>query len=140
VIELFTSTIITLDNKTVIIPNAHLTSDKIVNYTETDDLRMDLVFGVGYADDIDEVKNVCLDLMKSDKRVLSEPAPFVGVLEHGESSVNFAVRPWVKAADYWDVYFDLHEKVKKSFDKKGISIPFPQRDVHIISNDKKDQA
>ena len=91
-------------------PIPKLTNDKITNYTETEDLRMDLVFGVGYEDSIDEVKQICMDIMRSDERVLSEPAPFVGVLEHGESSVNFAVRPWVKAQNYWDVHFDLHEK------------------------------
>ena len=130
-IELFTSTIITLDNKTVVIPNSQLTSDKIVNYTETDELRMDLVFGAGYSDDIDKVKEVCMDVMKANDQVLKSPEPFVGVLEHGASSVNFAVRPWVKAADYWDVYFAMHEQVKKKFDENGISIPFPQRDVHL---------
>jgi small conductance mechanosensitive channel len=139
VIELFTTTIITLDNKTVIIPNAQLTGDKIINFTETEDIRIDLVFGVGYNDNIDEVKNICLEVMKEDKRILSEPAPFTGMLEHGESSVNYAVRPWVKAANYWPVYFDLHEKVKRKFDEQGITIPFPQRDVHIISENKQEE-
>ncbi|NQZ58129.1 MAG: mechanosensitive ion channel, partial [Lentisphaeraceae bacterium] len=135
-IELFTTTIVTLDNKTGVIPNSQLTSDKIVNYTETKELRMDLVFGVSYEADIDEVKEVCMQIMQEEELILKSPAPFVGVLEHGESSVNFAVRPYVDAAHYWDVHFIMHEKIKKAFDKRGISIPFPQRDVHIISNDK----
>lgn len=139
VIELFTTTVVTLDNKTVIIPNAQLTGDKIINFTETEDIRIDLVFGVSYNDNIDEVKNICLEIMKEDKRILSEPAPFAGMLEHGESSVNYAVRPWVKAAEYWPVYFDLHEKIKRKFDEQGISIPFPQRDIHIISENKQEE-
>jgi len=139
-IELFTSTIITLDNKTVVIPNSQLTSDKIVNYTETDELRMDLVFGAGYSDDIDEVKEACMSVLKAEAKVLKSPEPFVGVLEHGDSSVNYAVRPWVKAADYWDVYFSVHENIKKKFDEKGIEIPFPQRDVHLHTVEKTSEG
>lgn len=139
-IELFTSTIITLDNKTVIIPNAKLTSDKIVNLTETDELRMDLVFGASYHADIDKVKEVCMAVLKADKNVLSEPAPFVGVLEHGASSVNFAVRPWVKAEHYWDVFFNVQEQVKKKFDENNIEIPFPQRDVHLHTVEKSSEG
>jgi small conductance mechanosensitive channel len=130
-IELFTTTLITLDNKTVIIPNSQLTSDKIVNFTETRDLRMDLVFGAGYGDNIDLVKEACLSVLKNDKRVLASPAPFVGVIEHGDSSINYAVRPWVKATDYWDVYFDIHENIKKAFDEKGVNIPYPHREVFV---------
>ena len=136
-IELFTTTIITLDNKTVIIPNSKMTADSITNYTETDDLRMDLVFGVSYTDDIDKVKEICMNVMKANKQILQTPEPYVGVLEHGDSSVNFAVRPWVNAEHYWDVYFYMHEEIKKAFDKEGISIPFPQRDIHIVSDVNK---
>ena len=136
-IELFTTTVITLDNKTVIIPNSQMTADSIINYTETDNLRMDLVFGVSYTDDIDKVKDICLNVMKANDKILQTPAPYVGVLEHGDSSVNFAVRPWVSADDYWDVYFYMHEEIKKAFDKDGISIPFPQRDIHIVSDATK---
>ncbi len=130
-IELFTTTLVTLDNKTVIIPNSQLTSNKIVNLTETRDLRMDLVFGAGYGDSIDLVKEVCLDVLKNNKRVLASPPPFVGVIGHGESSVNYAVRPWVKASDYWDVYFEIHESIKKAFDEKGVNIPYPHREVFV---------
>ncbi len=139
-IELFTSTVITLDNKTVVIPNSQLTSDKIVNFTETDELRMDLVFGASYSDDIDTVKKICMDVMKANDKVLKSPEPFVGVLEHGPSSVNYAVRPWVKAAHYWDVYFAMHEQVKKKFDENGVSIPFPQRDVHLHTVEKTSEG
>lgn len=136
-IELFTTTVITLDNKSVIIPNSKMTADSIINYTETDNLRMDLVFGVSYTDDIDKVKEICMGVMKANEKVLQTPAPYVGVLEHADSSVNFAVRPWVHADDYWDVYFYMHEEIKKAFDEDGISIPFPQRDIHIVSDATK---
>jgi len=136
-IELFTTTVTTLDNKTVIIPNSKMTGDSITNYTETDDLRVDLVFGVSYSDDIDKVKDILMKLMQSNDKVLKTPEPYVGLSEHGESSVNFAARPWVKAEDYWDVHFYMQEAVKKAFDKEGISIPFPQRDLHIVSDATK---
>ncbi|MCM8528755.1 MAG: mechanosensitive ion channel [Lentisphaeraceae bacterium] len=139
-IELFTSTIITLDNKTVIIPNSQLTSDKIVNLTETDELRMDLVFGTSYSSNIDKVKEICMDVLKAEEKVLKHPAPFVGVFEHGASSVNYAVRPWVKAENYWEVYFNVHEQIKKKFDENDIEIPFPQRDVHIYNVDKNSEG
>jgi small conductance mechanosensitive channel len=136
-IELFTTTIITLDNKTVIIPNSQLTSGKIVNFTETENLRMDLVFGASYSDDIDLVKATCLEVMKNDKRVLETPEPFAGVIEHASSSVNYAVRPWVDAKDYWDVYFAMHENIKKAFDEKGIHIPFPHQEVYLHNVEKE---
>ena len=98
---------------------------------------MDLVFGVSYTDDIDKVKEICMKVMTANDQVLKTPAPYVGVLEHGDSSVNFAVRPWVNADNYWDVYFYMHEEIKKAFDKECISIPFPQRDIHIVSDVNK---
>ncbi len=133
-IELFTTKITTPDNKTVIIPNGMLTADKIVNITETEDLRVDLVFGTSYEDNIDHVKKVIDKVINADDRILKDPAPFIGMIEHADSSINYAVRPWVKAKNYWGVYFDLHENIKKAFDNEGISIPFPQRDVHIIQD------
>ncbi|MCM8542816.1 MAG: mechanosensitive ion channel [Lentisphaeraceae bacterium] len=139
-IELFTSTIITLDNKTVIIPNSQLTSDKIVNLTETDELRMDMVFGTSYSSNIDKVKEICMGVLKAEEKVLKTPAPFVGVFEHGASSVNYAVRPWVKAENYWEVYFNVHEQIKKKFDENKIEIPFPQRDVHIHNVEKNSEG
>jgi small conductance mechanosensitive channel len=93
--------------------------------------RVDLVFGIGYDDDIRKTRATLERILREDERILKDPVPTVAVLELGDSSVNFAVRPWVKTADYWAVYFDITEKVKLTFDDEGISIPFPQRDVHL---------
>jgi len=130
-ISIFATTLHTLDNKVVTVPNSTITSGNITNFSEKEVRRIDLTFGIGYGDDLREAKKVLEKIMENDERVLSDPEPFVGVSELGDSSVNFVFRPWVKSADYWDVYFDMHEKVKLTFDEKGISIPFPQRDVHI---------
>lgn len=130
-IGIFTTTIKSPDNKTIIIPNASITSGNIINYSKKAERRVDIVAGCGYEDNLDTVKNVLTGIINADERILKEPAPKVAVLELADSSVNFAVRPWVKTADYWDVYFDLQEQIKKRFDEEGISIPFPQRDVHL---------
>jgi small conductance mechanosensitive channel len=130
-IQLFTTTMRTPDNKTIIIPNAQVTNGTITNYSARDTRRLDLVFGVSYGDDLDKVKRVIAEVLAEEKRLLKEPAPVVGLLSLGDSSVNFAVRPWVSSSDYWPVFFDLQEAMKKRFDKEGISIPFPQRDVHL---------
>lgn len=134
VIQIFTTQLLTPDNKTVIIPNASLTSGNITNYSVKGTRRVDLVMGIGYDDDIDKAKKIMMDLLTQDERILKDPAPTIGVVELADSSVNFAVRPWVKVQDYWDVYFELTEKIKKSFDAEGISIPFPQRDVHVYEH------
>lgn len=131
-IHIFTMQLRTPDNKTIIIPNAKITGDNITNYTKKENRRVDLVIGVSYGDDIEKVKNVVADVLNGDPRILRDPSPTVAVLELGDSSVNFAVRPWVKTADYWNVYFDTTESIKKRFDAEGISIPFPQRDVHLV--------
>ena len=131
-VQLFTTTLKTPDNKTVIIPNAQVTAGTITNYSARDTRRLDLVFGVGYGDDLDKVKRVILEVLGAEERLLKDPEPLVGVLNLGESSVDFAVRPWVNSSDYWPVFFDLQEKMKKRFDEEGISIPFPQRDVHVF--------
>ena len=133
-IQIFTTKIVTPDNKTVIIPNAKLTEDNIVNWTVKGTRRVDMVFGIGYGDDIDEAREIIKDVFAQDNRILKEPTVQIAVSELADSSVNFVVRPWVKSDDYWNVYFDTTEKVKKSFDAKGVSIPFPQRDVHIIEH------
>jgi len=130
-IQIFTTQLRTPDNKTIIVPNAKITGDNITNYTRKENRRVDLVIGVSYQDDIENVKAVVADVLNGDERVLKDPAPTIAVLELGDSSVNFAVRPWVKTDDYWGVYFDTTEKIKKRFDAEGISIPFPQRDVHL---------
>ena len=108
-----------------------MTSDNIVNYSAKEIRRIDIVAGVSYGDDIDKVKKVLDDIMVKDERILKDPAPTIGVLELADSSVNFAVRPWVKTSDYWNVFFATQESIKKQFDAAGISIPFPQQDVHL---------
>ena len=130
-ISIFATTLHTLDNKVVIVPNSAVSGGNITNFSDRETRRIDLKFGIGYGDDLKMAKTILEDIMKADTRILAEPAPFVGVSELGDSSVNFVFRPWVKSADYWDVYFDMHEKVKLTFDEKGISIPFPQMDVHL---------
>jgi small conductance mechanosensitive channel len=133
-IQVFTTQLKTADNKVIIIPNAKLTSDNITNFSAKETRRVDLVCGIGYEDDIDKAKKVLHDLIALDDRILKDPAPTVAVVEMADSSVNFVVRPWVKTADYWNVYFDTTESIKKRFDEEGISIPFPQRDVHIYEH------
>lgn len=134
-LKIFTTQLKTPDNKLIIIPNSKLSSDNIVNVSAKPTRRVDMVFAIGYTDSIDRAREVITDVLAQDSRILKEPAPLVAVLELADSSVNFAVRPWVKAADYWDVYFDITENMKKRFDREGISIPFPQRDVHLHQTD-----
>lgn len=122
----------TPDNKKIIVPNSQVMSAEIVNYNALNTRRCDMVFGIGYGDDIDKAKGILMNILTSDERVLKDPEPTVAVSELGDSSVNFNVRPWVNASDYWDVFFDTHEAVKKRFDAEGVSIPFPQRDVHLF--------
>lgn len=131
-IQLFTTRMRTPDNKTIIIPNAQITAGTITNYSARDTRRLDLVFGVSYGDDLDKVKRVIREVLAEESRLLREPEATVGLLSLGDSSVDFAVRPWVKSSDYWPVYFELQEAMKKRFDREGISIPFPQRDVHLL--------
>jgi small conductance mechanosensitive channel len=130
-LNIFHTTINTLDNMRVTIPNSNITTDSITNLFINPTRRVDLVFGIGYGDDIPKAKQILNDLTQADTRILKDPAHTVAVFELGDSSVNFVVRPWVNADDYWPVYFDLTEKVKRTFDDEGISIPFPQRDVHL---------
>lgn len=130
-LQLFTTTLRTPDNKIIVIPNAQVTGGTITNYSARDTRRLDLQFGVSYTDDLDHVKRVIKDVLDAEERLLEDPAPTIGLLSLGDSSVNFAVRPWVLSSDYWAVFFDLQEAMKKRFDKEGISIPFPQRDVHL---------
>ena len=130
-VSIFNTILNTPDNRKVIIPNGKVTGDNIVNYSAKEMRRIDLVFGIGYGDDIKLAKDTLNQIVSQDERILKDPAPTVAVSELGDSSVNFVVRPWVKTADYWSVYFDLTEKVKTTFDQNGISIPFPQTDVHL---------
>jgi small conductance mechanosensitive channel len=127
---LVSSTILTLDNQTLIIPNNKIWGDVILNVTAQKIRRVDLVFGIGYGDDIEKADAVLRDILAKHEKVLDEPEPVVEVHELGESSVNFVVRPWVKTEEYWPVHWSITREVKKRFDSEGISIPFPQRDVH----------
>ncbi len=133
-IQIFTTTLITPDNKVIIVPNAKLAGDNITNYSAKSTRRIDLVFGVSYQDDLDQVKEIIAAILTEDSRILKDPAPQIGVLALADSSVNIAVRPWVMSVDYWDVFFDLNETVKKRFDAAGISIPYPQQDVHMYQH------
>lgn len=133
-IQIFTTQLLSPDNKTVIIPNARITADNIVNYSTQGTRRCDLTFGIGYQDDIDTAKKILEELIAADERILKDPAPKIAVSALADSSVNFVVRPWVNSTDYWNVYCDLTEQVKKRFDAEGVTIPFPQRDIHVYEH------
>ena len=132
-IQIFSTILITPDNKRIVIPNGVLSNASIVNYSAEPTRRVDMVFGIGYDDDIKTAKDLLESIVTSDERILKDPAHTIAVSELGDNSVNFAVRPWVKKEDYWSVFFDLQEKVKLEFDKAGISIPYPQRDIHVFN-------
>lgn len=132
---IFNTELTTGDNQRIFVPNSSILGTVIVNASANPTRRVDMVFGIGYGDDIDAARAVLVDLLSQDSRILTDPAPVVAVSELADSSVNFVVRPWVKSGDYWAVKFDFTEKVKKAFDAKGISIPFPQRDVHLIQGE-----
>lgn len=131
-ISIFTTILRTPDNKQVVVPNNAVTSDNITNYSAKPERRVDLLIGVGYDDDLAKVKKVLTKIVSEDDRVLEDKDVVIAVSELGDSSVNLVVRPWVKSENYWPVKFDLTEKIKVTFDKEGISIPYPQRDLHII--------
>jgi len=133
-VGIFTTIVKTPDNKKIIIPNAKVTGDNITNYSANDIRRVDIVAGVSFGDDIDKVRKVLAEIQAEDERILKDPAPMIGLVELADSSVNFTVRSWVKTENYWNVFFDTQEKIKKRFDAEEISIPFPQQDVHIISS------
>jgi small conductance mechanosensitive channel len=133
-VQIFTTHLKTPDNKKVIVPNGKIMSDNITNFSAKETRRVDLVVGVGYDADLKKARAVMEEILKSDDRVLDDPGTTIGVSELADSSVNFVVRPWVKTADYWSVLFDFTEKVKERFDQEGISIPFPQRDVHLYEH------
>lgn len=133
-IQIFTTRLATPDNKTIIIPNAKLTADNIINYSAKGTRRADMVFGIGYDADIDKAREIIIDILSKDERVLKDPPIQVAVSQLADSSVNFVARAWVNASDYWGLVFDTTEAVKKRFDADGISIPFPQRDVHLYEH------
>jgi small conductance mechanosensitive channel len=129
-ITIFNTILLTPDNREVIVPNAAVYGGTITNISARDTRRIDMVFGIGYGDDIKKAKDLLMREMESDERILKDPAPVVALGELADSSMNFVVRPWVNAGDYWDVKFDLTERIKLIFDENGVSIPFPQMDVH----------
>ena len=134
-VDVFTTTLRMPDKTKIIIPNGQIMDAKIINYTDAENRRLDIEVGIGYDDDIDHAKQVLLEAMAESDYVLAEPEPKVSVSSLGESSVNIALRPWVKAADYMRASHDVTERVKKALDAAGISIPFPQRDVHMYRHD-----
>jgi len=130
-ISIFNTVMRSGDNKELIVPNGAIYGGVIVNYSARDTRRIDMVFGIGYDDDIKQAKEIMQLILAADERILEDPAPLVAVSELADSSVNFVVRPWVKSGDYWGVHFDLNEKIKMAFDEANISIPYPQMDVHL---------
>lgn len=130
-IHIFVTILLTPENKTVILPNSAVSGNDIVNYTTEGLIRVDMVFGISYDSDIRLAKETLLSIMENHPKVLKDPAPFVGVKELADSSVNLAVRPYTEPSDYWEVYFHVYEEGKLALDKAGITIPFPQMDVHM---------
>ncbi len=134
-VQILTTVLKTPDNKKIIVPNSQIMDSIITNYSANDTRRVDLTIGVSYSDDLDKVHATLRELVNADERILKDPECLIAVQALADSSVNFVVRPWVASGDYWGVYFDLTEAVKKRFDDEGISFPFPQQDVHIYKVD-----
>lgn len=130
-IQIFVTVLTTPDNKTIIIPNGPLATSTLTNFSSQATRRVDWTFGIAYGDDLDKAYEVLGRLLSEDERILEDPEPFMAVVELGDSSVDIRVRAWVNAADYWPVFFRMNEQVYRTFDREGLTIPFPQRDVHI---------
>lgn len=130
-VQIFNTVLTTLDNKIIILANGAVANDTIINYTKAEKRRVDLVYGIAYGDDLKKAKELLTQFIKEDSRVLQDEENFVGLGELGDSSVNITVRAWVKVEDYWDVFFSMNERVYTEFDAAGLSIPFPQMDVHV---------
>ncbi|MEM1111307.1 MAG: mechanosensitive ion channel domain-containing protein [Pseudomonadota bacterium] len=139
-ISIFTTTLTTPDNKEVIVPNGAILATNIINYSARDTRRVDMVFGISYDDDLLKAKQLLEDILAADERVLKDPEPVVALGELADSSVNFVVRPWVKSADYFAVLWDTTETVKLKFDEAGISIPYPQMDLHVNGGESSEPA
>lgn len=135
-IQIFITILTTPDNKTVLIPNGPLATGSMINFSTQPTRRVDWTFGIAYGDDIDVAYKVLKKLIAADDRILKDPEPFMALHALADSSVNIVVRVWVNSADYWGVFFKMNEEVYKSFDKEGLSIPFPQRDVHLYQETK----
>ena len=130
-LQIFNTILKTPDNKHIIIPNGGLSTSSLVNFSKETTRRVDWTFGIGYGDDIDKAKSVLQQLIDDDQRIKNDPEPFIAVSELADSSVNFTVRVWVNAPDYWGVYFSMNENVYKTFGKEGLNIPYPQMDIHV---------
>jgi len=137
-VQLLTTVLKSADNKQIVVPNGQIMNSIITNYSAHPTRRIDMLVGVSYDDDIETVRSTIRELVEADERILAEPACQIVVAELGESSVDINVRPWVDTDNYWPVKFDLTEKIKTRFDEVGISIPFPQRDIHIVAGEAKD--
>jgi small conductance mechanosensitive channel len=132
-VQIFNTVLNTPDNRRVIIPNGAVSGGTITNFSAEETRRMDLIFGIGYDDDLEKAKNVLMEMAASDERILDDPAPFIGVSELGDSSVNLVVRIWCKKEDYWNIHFDWQNNVKLRFDRENITIPYPQRTIHTMA-------
>lgn len=135
-IQIFVTTLLTPENKTVIVPNGELSNNSITNYSTSGTMRVDITVGISYDADIKKAKEVALRILKEQKKVLNDPEPTINVAELADSSVNLAIRPWVQTADYWDVYFTTLEEIKYAFDKEDIGIPYPHQVVQIVQDNK----
>ncbi|MFW5754577.1 MAG: mechanosensitive ion channel family protein [Marinilabiliaceae bacterium] len=133
-IQIIHTILSTPDKKTIILPNGPVSTGTLTNFSSEPQRRVDFTFGIGYNDDIDKARQVIREVIDKDERIFKDPEPFIAVMELGESSVNLVVRVWANAADYWGIFFDMQETVKKEFDKQGIHIPYPQRDVHLYQS------
>lgn len=133
-IDIFTTLIRTGDNKVIFVPNGGIMGGNIVNYSAKETRRVDMVIGIGYDADIKKAKDILQEIVSADERILKDPAVTIAVAALAESSVDIALRPWVKSADYWAVFFDLNETIKQRFDEAAINIPYPQRDVHLFNH------
>ena len=136
-IQIFSTVLKTPDNKVVVVPNGTIMDSSIINYTGQETRRVDIIASCGYDDDIDKVKDILKDILDQDERILEEPEPRIAVSELADNSINFIVRPWVKSSDVLSVKYSILEQIKKRFDAEEISIPYPQRDVHIYNHDIK---
>ena len=130
-IQIFSTVLKTADNKTIIIPNSPLATGSVVNYSTESTRRVDFTFGISYDDDIDKAKQILLELAESNSNIIQDPKPYVAVSELGDNSVSIILRVWTASSDYWSVFFYMQELVKKTFDKQGLSFPYPQNDVHL---------
>ncbi len=130
-LQIFQTILRTADNKQIFIPNGDLSNGAIINYSATGKRRLDMVFGIGYGDDLKKAKDILNNLAQSDERIFKDPAPIIKLGNLGDSAIEIYFRVWVKSEDYWDVKFDMNEKVKEEFDKAGVNFPYPQMDVHL---------